>query len=98
MKQRYTSSDRKKGTLKTEYRLYTLPESTYNNSIIIGKVVERMEEMNNEEMKQMVIDYYVNLQRIKKAETGINEELEYQLKVTRNKLSALGIPAEDYEM
>ena len=76
-------------TLKTEYRLYTLPESTYNNSIIIGKVVERMEEMNNEEMKQMVIDYY---------ETGINEELEYQLKVTRNKLSALGIPAEDYEM
>ncbi len=57
-----------------------------------------MEEMNNEEMKQMIIDYYVNLQRIKKAETGINEELEYQLKVTRNKLSALGIPAEDYEM
>ena len=36
------------------------------------------ENMNSDEMKQTLIDFYVNLQRI-------------------NKLSALGIPPEDYE-
>lgn len=61
---------------------------------------ERMETeaMTLDELKQVTIDYYVNLQRIKKADTGNNPELEYQLKVYRNKLSALGIPAEEYEM
>lgn len=54
--------------------------------------------MNNDEMKQMVIDYYVNLQRIKKAETGNNPELEYQLKVAANKLAALGITPEDFKL
>lgn len=33
---------------------------------------ERMvEEMTLDELKQVTIDYYVNLQRIKKADTGI---------------------------
>lgn len=36
--------------------------------------------------------------RIKKADTGNNPELEYQLKIYRNKLSSLGIPSEEYEM
>lgn len=53
--------------------------------------------MNSDEMKQALIDFYVNLQRIKQAETGTNPELEYQLKIYKNKLSALGIPPEDFE-
>ena len=39
------------------------------------------EDMTLDELKQITIDYYVNLQRIKKADTGNNPELEYQLKV-----------------
>lgn len=35
------------------------------------------EDMTLEEFKQVTIDYYVNLQRIKKAETGTNTELDY---------------------
>ena len=56
------------------------------------------EDMTLDELKQVTIDYYVNLQRIKKADTGNNPELEYQLRVAKNKLSALGISTEDYEM
>ena len=57
------------------------------------------EEMTLDELKQFIIDWYVNLQRIKKAANGTqNSELEYQLKVTENKLSALGIPAKDYQI
>ena len=54
--------------------------------------------MVDDELKQVTIDYYVNLQRIKKANTDNNSELEYQLKVVKNKLAALGIPSEEYEM
>ena len=32
-------------------------------------------EMTLDELKQVTIDYYVNLQRIKKADTGDNPEL-----------------------
>ena len=54
--------------------------------------------MSENELKQVTIDYYVNLQRIKKAETGNNQELDYQIKVVKNKLASLGIPSEEYEM
>ena len=54
--------------------------------------------MTLDELKQVTIDYYVNLQRIKKAETSNNPELEYQLRITKNKLASLGIPSEDYEL
>ena len=54
--------------------------------------------MSLDELKQVTIDFYVNLQRIKKAQTGENPELNYQLKVYKNKLTALGIPATDYQM
>ena len=57
-----------------------------------------VQDMTLDELKQITIDYYVNLQRIKKADTGNNPELEYQLKVYKNKLVSLGIPSEDYEM
>ena len=69
------------------------------NNYINQKGGERMvEEMTLDELKQVTIDYYVNLQRIKKADTGNNPELEYQLKVYKNKLASLGIPSEEYEM
>ena len=55
-------------------------------------------EMSLDELKQMTIDFYVNLQRIKKADTSNNPELEYQLRVYKNKLASLGIPSEEYEL
>lgn len=57
-----------------------------------------IQEMGLDELKQVTIDYYVNLQRIKKADTGNNPELEYQLKIYKNKLASLGISSEEYEM
>ncbi len=55
-----------------------------------------MEEgMTADELRQVVIDNYVNLLRIKKSEKGTNEELEYQLKIARTKLNAMGISVED---
>ncbi len=38
-----------------------------------------VEGMTLDELKQVTIDYYVNLQRIKKAETGNYAELDFQL-------------------
>lgn len=54
--------------------------------------------MTRDEMLKYEIDYFVNLMRIKKAETGINAELEYQIKVQRNKLSTLGINTNNFEI
>lgn len=54
--------------------------------------------MTLEELKQVTIDYYVNLQRIKKAETAQNPELDYQIRVAENKLATLGIPVTDYQL
>lgn len=56
------------------------------------------ENMTLDELKQLTIDYYVNLQRIKKAGTEHNPELEYQLKVYKNKLASMGVSTEDYEI
>lgn len=56
------------------------------------------ESMTLDELKQVNIDYYVNLMRIKKAENGCNEELDYQIKVAKAKLQSLGIPTEELEM
>ena len=56
------------------------------------------ENMTLDELKQVNIDYYVNLMRIKKAENGSNEELDYQIKVARAKLQSLGIPTEEFEI
>lgn len=55
------------------------------------------DEMTREEMLKYEIDYFVNLMRIKKYEKDMNEELEYQIKVQRNKLSALGVNTDNYE-
>ena len=55
------------------------------------------EDLNGFEMISYEIDYYVNLIRIKKAERAENPELDYQLKVQKNKLAALGVNTENYE-
>ena len=57
-----------------------------------------MEELSRDEMINFEINYYVNLIRIKSAETGSNAELEYQLKVQKNKLAALGVNTENFEI
>ena len=63
----------------------------------MGKGNERMTEeiMTLDELKQIAIDNYVNLMRIKKAEKSENEELEYQIKIATTKLNALGISLEE---
>ncbi len=52
--------------------------------------------MSDQELKTMYINWYMDLQRIKKANNDtINTELDFQIKGTVAKLSALGINVED---
>lgn len=55
------------------------------------------EEMNQYGMINNEINYYVNLLRIKNAETAVNTELDYQLKVQENKLHALGVNTDNFK-
>ena len=58
-----------------------------------------VQETTEKELITVMIDKYTDLQRIKKAnDDHENTEFDYQLKVIKNKLSALGIPTEEYEM
>lgn len=57
-----------------------------------------MEELSRDEMINYEINYYVNLIRIKQSEQGVNQELDYQLKVQKNKLAALGVNTENFEI
>lgn len=50
--------------------------------------------MTLDELKQLNIDWYVNLLRIKKAEQAENKELDLQILVAETKLQALGIPTQ----
>lgn len=55
-----------------------------------------MEDMTEKELITVLIDKYTDLQRIKRANNGVeNQELEYQIKVTIAKLSSLGVSVED---
>lgn len=54
-----------------------------------------MEEMNDRELVDFIIREYVNLQRIKKYG---KEEIEYQEKVLKSRLSTFGISTEDLEL
>lgn len=56
------------------------------------------ETMTREEMINVLIEQYANLQRIKSAEKDTNEELDYQIKVTKARLEAFGIIAENLEI
>lgn len=49
------------------------------------------EYMTLEEQKQVAIDYYINLMRIKEAEQGENKELDRQIKIAKLKLSTFAV-------
>ena len=53
--------------------------------------------MNTQEMINYEINYYTNLIRIKKHQKETNPELEYQLKIQKNKLHTFGVNTDDYE-
>lgn len=55
------------------------------------------DSMTPEEQKQILIDNYINLMRIKAHEQGSNKELEYQIKITKVKLSTFGIDISELE-
>lgn len=55
------------------------------------------EIMTDAEQKQIAIDTYVNLMRIKACETGENRELSYQIKIAKVKLSNFGIDISELE-
>ncbi len=55
------------------------------------------ETMTMEEQKQVLIDAYMNLMRIKAHETGENKELEYQIRATRVKLTSFGVDISELE-
>lgn len=55
-----------------------------------------MEEMTESELIAVLIDKYTDLQRIKKANGEVNNsELEYQIKITRKKLSMLNVDVDE---
>ena len=55
-----------------------------------------MEGMTDKELITITIDSYMSLQRIKKANVGVeNKELDYQIKGIEAKLSALGVSIKD---
>ena len=54
-------------------------------------------DTNELELKEQAIKEFVNLQRLKVAENK-DKEIEYQEKVLKARLQALGIPTEDLEM
>lgn len=59
--------------------------------------MEAKERMTEAEMINNETNIYINLIRIKRYQKELNPELEYQLKVQRNKLSQLGVNTNDFE-
>ena len=53
--------------------------------------------MTEQEAKQNLIDNYINLLRIKAAETGVNKELDIQLEVVKIKLTSYSIDTSEIE-
>ena len=56
-----------------------------------------MESMTLEEQKQIAIDNYINLMRIKAVEKAENKELERQIKIAKIKLSTFSIDLTEVE-
>ena len=54
-------------------------------------------EMTLEEQKQIAIDNYINLMRIKAEEKAENKELERQIKIAKIKLSTFSIDLTEIE-
>lgn len=58
---------------------------------------KQVNNMPLEEQKEVAINRYVDLMRIKAYETSENKELEYQIKVAKVKLSSFGIDYSELE-
>lgn len=56
-----------------------------------------MQEMTLEEQKQIAIDYYINLMRIRSDEKAENRELDRQIKIAKMKLSTFSIDLSEIE-
>lgn len=56
-----------------------------------------MDDMTLEEQKQIAIDNYINLMRIKAEEKAENKELERQIKIAKLKLSTFSIDLSEIE-
>ena len=56
-----------------------------------------MNDMTLEEQKQIAIDNYINLMRIKAEEKAENKELERQIKIAKLKLSTFSIDLSEIE-
>ncbi len=54
-------------------------------------------DMTLEEQKEVAINRFVDLMRIKAHETGENKELEYQIKIAKIKLQSFGIDYSELE-
>ncbi len=56
-----------------------------------------VDNMNQFEVVNNTIDYYKNLQAIKRANTCENKVLDYEIKITKVKLESFGINLHDLE-
>jgi hypothetical protein len=54
-----------------------------------------MDYMNENELKKIAIEKYINIQRIKKHG---QEEIEYQERIAKAELQSLGISTEELEL
>lgn len=62
-----------------------------------GPLWKEVDAMTEKEQMTMLIDNYTDLQRIKSA-ADKDKEIEYQIKVVKAKLEALGVVTEDLEI
>lgn len=58
---------------------------------------KEVDAMTEKEQTTMLIDSYTNLQRIKSAPDK-EKEVEYQIKIVKAKLEALGVVTEDLDI
>lgn len=70
------------------------------HTLIEGSRKGIIDELTGNEMINFEINYYTNLLRIKKSqpESCENSELNYQLKVQKNKLHTLGVNTDNFEI
>lgn len=79
-------------------RLYILANLHYNKKCVdaLGRAEKRGERMTEKELITSTIDRYTELQQIKRANGGHeNELLDYFIRVTAVKLSSMGVNVED---
>lgn len=60
-------------------------------------MAEEMDAMTEKEQTTMLMDNYINLQRIKSA-SDKEKEIEYQIKTVKAKLETLGVMTENLDI